>query len=245
MNSSRGFGALLLISLLPLALAAGLFIFTSFAFLTRDLGTLNLCRARQLEVQNRVGRNLAKLLELNPRALKLRIAEAHAEKTLAAAVESGNPIAIAAAEANLLRVQMQRQALGLRQKTLIATANTYLSMGGNSLRQALMQDWFSQTRALSSWLKGTLRLSESTVPTLAVQPDYPDAAPVYELLPNFEEAQTWQQSWGLDISSHSWAQKFFEFHGRFQRSCATSLYSQNGEWIAKLKKAKSSSRGFF
>ncbi|WP_413288889.1 hypothetical protein [Bdellovibrio sp. HCB337] len=245
MNSSRGFGVLLLISLMPLALAAGLFVFTSFAFLTRDLGTLNLCRARQLETQNRVGRSLAKLLKLNPKAQRLRLAQARAEKSLAMAIESANPIAIAAAEAYLLKVQMQRQALAIQQNTLITGANTTLSTGGSQLRSQLQYEWSRETRALNSWLQGSLQVAHSQIPTLAVLPDFLDVAPVYELAPNFEEAQSWSQSWNLELSTVSWARKFFNFHGRFQRSCATSLYSQNDEWIAKLKKVKSSLKAFF
>lgn len=245
MNSSRGFGVLLLISLLPLALAAGLFIFASFSFLTRDLGTLNLCRARQLEVQNKVGKTLRKLLDLNPKALKLRLMETRAKKSLAIAAQSGNPVALAAAEAFLAKIHLQRQALGLRQKALIASANGALATGGYELPRLLTQEWSRQTTSLNSWLQGSFQGTHSQIPKLAVQEDMPDVAPVYAPASDFEEAQAWTQNWSLKLGTKSWAQKYLNFHGRFQRSCSTSLYPDNDEWIAKLKKAKSWSKAFF
>lgn len=243
-TAQEGFATVMLLSLLPLLLAGGFALFCAFGFLKSDLATLNICRAKQMEVQNKVGRNLAKLLALNPRALKLRLAEARAEKALAAAMESGNPAAIAAAEAYLLSVQMRRQALDLRQRSLIATANSWLVNGSQNLQRELRQEWWRHNSNLSSWLQNSLQLKPPMVPTLAVKPDLPEVAPLYELQPDFAEAQAWLQSWSFRLQTTAWAAKFLKFNGGFERSCTTSLYPEGETWIARMKKDKSLLKAF-
>ncbi|HEY8272455.1 MAG TPA: hypothetical protein VIG33_16300, partial [Pseudobdellovibrionaceae bacterium] len=211
MNSQKGFALIGLISLLPVILAGGLAVFSTFGFLKSDLGTLNACRAKQLQIQNKAGKNLSKLLKLNPRALKLRIQQAHAEKALAAAIESGQPPAIAAAEAYLLKIQMQRQVLAIKQKVLIQTADIWLASGGADLPKELQREWSQHNTPLKSWIQSSLRLTAAKVPKLAVQADIPEVAPVYQLLPHFEEAQSWEQTWNVEFRTVSWAQKFLNF----------------------------------
>jgi hypothetical protein len=242
-KNQKGFALIILISLLPLIMAGGLLVFCGFSFIKTDLGTLNLCRALQLEVQNKAAQKLESLLKLNPRALKLRLAQIRAEKTLALAVKSGNPAALAAAEAHLLTIRMQRQVLDLKQRSLITSANTSLKLGGLDLQRRLSQEWYTQSRGVTSWLQGKLQLGSGKIPALAVQPDFVEVAPLYEPAPQFEEAQAWHQEWQLEFRTISWADKFFNFHERFQRSCSTSLYSENSAWSARLKKAKSWWRG--
>lgn len=243
-TSQKGFATVVLLSLLPLVLAGGIALFSVFGFLKSDLATLNVCRVLQMEVQNKVGRNLTKLLAMNPRALKLRIAEARAQQALLAALESGNPPAIAAAEAYLLLVQMRRQALHLRQRALIGTANVWLTTGAANLQRELRQEWWRHNNGLSSWLQNSLQLTSSAVPELAVQPDLPEIAPLYQPKASFADTQAWKQSWKFRLSTTAWAAKYFKFNGGFERSCTTSLYPEGETWIAKMKKDKSLLKAF-
>lgn len=243
MNSIKGFATILMLSLLPVLLAGGLLVTTLFSFLKADLSVLNVCRALQLEVQSKAARNLEKLLKLNPRALKLRISQRKVEKALTLAMKSGNPAALAAAEAFLLKVQMQRQALDLRQRSLIEAANRALSLGGSELPRHMLQEWKDHMHPLHSWIHSRLQLTDSQVPLLPVRPDFVEIAPLYELQSPFEDLQTWNQHWVLEFNTDSWAKRFLKFHGRFQRSCSTSLYAEDALWVAKLKKVKSLWRG--
>jgi len=244
MKTEKGFAAILLLSLLPLILAGGFALLLGFGFLRSDMAVLNVCRAEQMQVQNKVGRNLGKLLKLNPKALKLRLEQARAEKALQAAIESGYPPAIAAAEAYLLSVQMRRQALDVRQRALIDTANIWLASSGTSLQRSLAQEWRLHNNPLTAWWSGTLLPKESLVPQLAVKADFPEVAPLYLTVTDFENAQAWKQTWQLKVSTSSWVRKFLSFNGSFDRTCTTSLYQEGEEWVAKLKKDKSSLKGF-
>lgn len=244
MKGPEGFATLLLLSLLPVILAGGLLVFSAFSIFKTDLGTLNLCRARQLETQNKAAKKMERLLKLNPQALKLRLAEARARKALALASKSANPTAIAAAEAFLLKVQLQRRALGLKQEALISSANEDLARAGEELPRRLRQEWDFHSRAVKPWLEGSLHLGPQRIPHLAVAADLKDAAPVYQPVPDFEEAQAWNLAWEWDLRTAAWARAFLKFQGRFERSCSTSIYSENAVWSAKLKKAKSLWKGF-
>lgn len=243
MKSSEGFATVLLLSLLPLILAAGLALFCTFGFLKSDLAVLNVCRAKALEVQSKAGRNLTKLLKLNSRALSLRAEEARAEKALASAVESGNPGAIAAAEAYLLSVKMRRQDLHIRQRALIDTADAWLATSGAELPRELQREWLQHHRGLSSWLESRFQTGRTNLAKLAVMPDLPEVAPVYLLRPDFTEAQAWKQNWSFRLATTGWARRFLNFNGGFERSCTVSLYADGEEWIARLKKDKFLSKG--
>lgn len=240
MNSQKGFALIGLISLLPVFLAGGLAFFSAFAFLKSDLATLNVCRAKQIQIQNLAGKNLGKLLKLNPRALKLRLSQVRAERALAAAIESGQPLAIAAAEAYLLKIQMQRQTLDFKQKALIETANTRLHKGASELQQELRREWSQHNSPLKSWIQSSLHMASGKVPKLAVQADLPEVAPLYKPLPAFEESQAWAQSWNLEFKTVSWTRKFLNFNERFQRSCSTSLHleTETDQWAAHFKRGR-------
>ncbi len=243
MKSSEGFATILFLSLLPLILAAGIALFFAFDLLKSDLAILNVCRAKALAVQNKAGRNLTKLLKLNPRAVSLRAEEARAEKILVSAVESGNPGAIAAAEAYLLSVKMRRQDLHIRQRALIDTADAWLAAGGTELPRELQREWLQHHRGLSSWLESRFQTGRTSLAKLAVMADLPEVAPVYLLRPDFVEAQAWKQTWSFRLTTIGWARRYLNFNGGFERSCTVSLYVDGEEWFARLKKDKFSSKG--
>jgi hypothetical protein len=239
MKDHQGFATVIFMALIPLLIAAGWGVFFCIGFLKADMATLNVCRSEQLAIMNKVGNDLGKLFDMNTRARNLRLEYQIAEYNLDIATSSGNPYAIAGAEANFLRLQMQREALAFRQNVIIQSANLKLVMGTPQISQSISQEWQKHLSPLAPWLDSSFSVVQLKVPTLAVQPDIPDMAPAYERLPQFEEAQSWVHSWQLQVHGKGWLKKFLTFGGRFQRSCATSLYDENSSWIAKLKKVKS------
>jgi hypothetical protein len=258
MKSQNGFATVLLMTLLPALLAFAVATFFTFSMLKQDLGTLNVCRAFELNMQNKVGGILKKLLGLNPKALRLRASEQRAQRRLVIAMQSGNPAAIAAAEGVLLAVQTQRGILDFQQKALIASANSLLKTGGAQGLQAVEREWQSHQKPMNSWLKASLFMKTPQVPQLSVLPDLPEVAPAYKPAPDFETSQTWLQSWTVRLQGKDSFQAFLKFAANFERSCSTSLYPEGAQWIAKLKtdtakvtgndgtkKAKSWSKDFY
>ena len=239
LQARQGFATVLFLAFVPVFAACSLAFYFGFAFMKADMATLNVCRSGQLAIQDKVGRDLEKLLNLNPKALKLRADQFLAERKLQIAVTSGNPYAIAAAEARLLYVQSRRQTLAARQRILIQSANAKFAMGTPQITQAILSEWRTQMAPVRPWLAGSILLSTLKVPTLAVQPDFPDEAPAYQRVPQFEEVQSWAHNWQLQMEGTNWTKHFLRFRGRFQRSCSTSLYADKNSWIGKLKQARS------
>lgn len=238
MKNNKGFTTVLMMSLLPALLAAGTLVFLFYSFLRSDLATLNACRTQQLKLQAEAGQHLKLLLELNPQAAALRDEEQTAEEALAEAEASMDPPAVMTAQAELIRVQSERRALGQKQKALIDGANSSLKNGGEHLQQHLTQVWNHEQGPLRSWWQADLRLRSARVPRLSVKPDAPDTAPVYEPVPQFEDAQTWAQNWQLALQTKGWTQNFLPLKLNFERSCASSLYEKENSWVARLKKDK-------
>lgn len=238
MKSEKGFATLLFLSLIPLLMAGGLAAFFAFAFMKADVATLNVCRAGQLVIQDKVGRDLERLLKMNPKALKLRAEQRIAEIKLKLAVAGANPYAIAAAEARLLYVQSQRQALAIRQRLIIQSANAKFIRATPQITDSILAEWRHHMLPMRSWISANIVLTSLKVPTLSVRPDFPDEAPAYERLPHFEEVQSWAHNWQLQAEGSNWTKNFLKFRGRFQRSCGTSLYADGNSWIGKLKKVK-------
>lgn len=251
LGSSRGgFATVLLMTLLPVLLAFGGMTLFSFSILKQDMGTLNVCRAVGLDVQGKVGKILEKLLKLNPKALRLRADEEKAEARLEAALESGLPPAITAAEVHLAFVQGQRVLLAFEQKALIASANALLTEGGIRGTHSISQEWNSHGQPMTTWLTSKITGARQTIPQLAVVPDMPDTAPAYKPDPDFEDKQTWSQSWNVSLRVTGTFRNFIPFATTFRRSCATSLYPEGEKWTAKLKaddvnQGKSFSKGLF
>jgi hypothetical protein len=234
-NSERGFATVLLMTLVPLVLAMGAAGFFTFAFLKEDLATLNVCRAEQLQVQDKVARIMMKLFRWNPRALRLRKQQARAEEELEAAIATGDVPEIAAANAKLIVIFGQRELLALDQKALIASANLALKAGNVHSAQLIRGEWQAHHRPLRSWLDGAIAMGPSTAPELAIVPDIPDTAPAYEPAADFENKQSWSQTWTVQFKVIGGFSHFLNYGGHFARSCTTSIYPERQKWIAKLK----------
>ncbi len=237
MKSDRGFVTIAFLSIFPLLVIAGFATLLYYSILKSDLTILNICRAQQLQIHNQVGLDLKKLLKMNPTAIKLRASEKLAEQQLQLAIASGNPYLIAAAETRLAYIKGLRLKLAFRQNTTIQSANTKLRMATPQIANLIKQGWYKQMSALSPWITNHIDIERPQIPTLAVRPDISDIAPAYEPLPHFEDLQSWVHSWQLQLEI-----KKLQFHGRLKRSCSTSLYQKESEWVSRLKVDKFSSK---
>lgn len=240
MKSQKGFISIAFISIFPLLVAAAFATYFSYSFLKSDLAVLNVCRSEQLETHNQVAKQLKKLLGMNSSAIKLRLREKLAEQKLLLAMASGNPIAIAAAETHLAHVKALRLKLAFRQNVAIQSANTNLKIATYQISNSLKREWGKHMQQMAPWISSRLEIQPSPTPLLAIRPDFPDIAPVYEPVPNFEEQQSWVHSWQLQLEVKS-----LHFNGRFQRSCSTSLYQDKSDWIGRLKGGRYLSKPLF
>lgn len=249
-NRQQGFATILLMTMIPALLALGGGALFTYALLKQDLATLNTCRSTELNIHNKAGKVLAKLMSLNPRAKNLRRKNQKAQMDFNKAALTGNATGMAMAEARIAAILMERELLWIQQKGLITSANGLLKSGDLQNSAGIRKEWMSHQRPMLSWLRSTITLKAAKVPTLAVKPDLPDIAPIYETVSNFETEQTWSQSWTVRYELIGALQTFLRFSGSLERSCSTSLFQEGKKWIAKLNasstpEAKSWSRGWF
>jgi hypothetical protein len=121
-------------------------------------------------MQKDLQKTLDRLLGLNPQATRLRTQRLLADRSLQAAISSGNPYAIAAAEAVQLAVILQQTALRAKQEALLMEAQRQRLHGYTNLYQ--------RVRVLKA---GHVDSRKYYWRSLAVE-----AKPAQSLTPNFE-----------------------------------------------------------
>lgn len=237
MKNQNGFAAILILALLPV-LMSGLFLVAALmGFLQLDLAMKHTCRREGLQGQESVRPHLEKLFSLNPKSIKLKTQWLAAQAKLVAAVASGNPVAIAAAEQRLLQIQSLRQALDAQQKQLIQQSNLQLQRNHSSTRTQLYRiSRENQTRL--NFLTIKTRIENEPIPRLAVRPDFPDTAPTYSPEPSFELRQALAQRWQYKIALRPPLSSFLKADFGFEKACAVTLTKGPLQWKTQITKGR-------
>lgn len=171
---SGGFALVGFLTMMPALLA--IFLATaSMALLVREFTrTQTVCKNHLFNMQDDISKQLNKLINLNPKALKLRLQYKRAKKQFLMAAASGNPVRIAMAEARLVAIELERSVLDTQQNNIITQANSISHSSTIKLRHELKQQQI-----------------EVELKSLAIRPDIlGDLAPAYITLPNFRQKQT-------------------------------------------------------
>lgn len=239
LKQENGFAAVVFLTILPVLLAGLFFLLFSQYYLKNWMQSLHICRTELLETQASVGKDLDRLMKLNPQVKALRIALNIAYIQLAAAIAAQNPAAAAAAQARIMQIKQQQRLLAGVQKALIFSANSKMLSGPLKVSRRLReQDQWNQARmpALFSFRTHQIRTFPNT---LAVKPDSPDAPPVYELQKDFTQAQALNVSWTSEFQTNTkerfgWIQN----HHKLKQNCSASLKDDKGSFPATLNEGK-------
>ena len=227
LKRSDGFALAIMTALLPLLIGMTLLVFAVASFVQTDLEMKSICRSRGIAGQKQVAPLLERLLHLNPKAQQL-----HEEKLQAqAAAESGSTTAIAW----LAEVEAQQEILEVEQQQLIQQSNLYLQANSTLGHKELSEKQAHIQNGLPLF-SGSLTVATLAAPELAVRPDYPDIAPSYSPLPDFEDKQRLEQKWQYSFSIIKPLQRFLSGRFEFMKTCAVSLHQENFKWIPKMKK---------
>lgn len=123
----------------------------------------SLCENFVFHIQDELSKKMNALMKLNPRAVALRRTHRAARLRLAAALTSGHPVAIAAARARVMAIEMKRAQLHAEQQSLLLEAQQL------KVAFQIKAPRHTEGGQLLAPLKG-----------LAVRPDVPaETAPVY------------------------------------------------------------------
>jgi hypothetical protein len=236
----KGFALAITMALLPVLVGLFLLLFAILGVNQFNLSTQQACREGGLRGQQQVAPLLKQLLDLNPKALQLKLAEIQAQIRLAAATL---PPLVAAAEAHLAYIQMQRRILDLRQKQLIQQSNILLLRAHFQTKSALRT---ALTKGLPTfnYLKIDNQQFSTTAPRLAVRPESSDVAPAYRPVDNFDNQQALAHSWQYQLRVRSPFQNFLMADLKWSPSCSVTLKQDGSSWVPKIKKVKSLSRSY-
>ncbi|MNL05549.1 hypothetical protein D3C87_1261550 [compost metagenome] len=236
--NQKGFALAITMALLPFLLGLFLLLFAILGVNQFNLSTQQACREGGLRGQQHVAPLLQQLLSLNPRALKLKLAELQAQAKLAAALSTGNLPAAAAARTEIASIQLQRKVLDFKQKSLIQQSNLFLLSAHQRTASSLR---VARTQGLPTfnYLKIESRQHLTSAPKLAVRPESSDIAPTYRTLENFDSEQALAHSWQYQLRVRSPFQNFLMADLKWTPSCAVTLKQDGFSWIPKIKKVKS------
>lgn len=219
----------LALSLIPILLAAGFAFLFSSHLLKNWMQSLHICRTELLKTQSEAKESLDRLLALNKLATSLRLQLQFARIQRLAALASHNYPLAAQALARILAIQSQQRTLDQIQKKIILMANYQMSSGLFKVVSRLRAQDAENLMRATPIFKFRIDSIRTFPKTLAVHPDLPDVAPVYELDNDFSRSQGLSVSWNSRFETNSnkgprWIQNQ---HSK-KDHCAVSLEKQNG-----------------
>lgn len=220
LRSSRGFGNLTLMAMLPFLLTV-LLAGSLFATHLKDWNQQHhFCHQQLLEHQNRLRSHLVKLLRLNPKARSLRLQEKAARIALRAALASRHPAAISAAQLNLQRIHKKQGLLDQQQKLILTWAKSEALKFKTQIRLQLQKQ---KPQFHSSPQTPSYPLAVRALPPMGLAPEY---------IPVADFAQ--HQSLGLEFEWHPGNPNSAlpEFIGKIE--CGSTIRKEAQKWYTHL-----------
>jgi hypothetical protein len=214
--NSRGQSLVLLIFALP-------FVFTAlgmskkfYEVILQKTESLLICRRELLNLQKIQAEGLNNLLKLNPVAQQLRIKRAFAEKSLKTALSSGNPGAIATAEAFREIVLIEQKSLHSKQLFVLHSTWIHFLKINRSLHADLVKlKYLTRLNQI-----GETRLQVKKTPKNSESPDY-------LVKKHFSEKQKFTLNWFIPG---------FYFSQPIALTCSATLVEENFKWNSLLAK---------
>lgn len=222
MKNERGIGLVALLCLLPLLVTFLL----GVGVLSRQLlqwGKLHhQCRLKVVKHQNQLRSFLLKLSSLNPKAQRLQTQKKMAQAAFIAALATGQPGAIKAAQSHLQRITSQQLLLDGKQRMLFVLAH---AEARRFFLQMKMDQQFTDVRFK--------HLADKSSYPLAVQAHPPHSlAPVYLPAVRFNEKQA------LGITSN-WSPVGLtplKNKSQWRIECGATLTKEGKKWMTHLRK---------
>jgi len=241
LRRQNGFASTIFLSILPVLLAGLFFLLFSQYYLKNWMQSLHICRTKLLETQASVGKTLEKLMALNSEARALRIALQVAYAELATGIATENPGLIAKATRDIARIKRLQKNLDLLQKSHIWAGNTEMLSGIQKVARNLRtQDQWNRAH-LPDFFTFRIHRIMTFPKVLAVKPDRPEIAPVYELQNDFTHEQSLNVSWISEFQTQSKNRETLRWlsnHHNIKQSCSASLKSEGRSFPPTLSEDK-------
>lgn len=227
--SEMGFTTMALAAFLPLLITLLACFAIALLLLYQRTAVDRICKMEVLKLQHELGRILHDLIRLNRSAEALRAQRAQAETALTMALQSGNPLTIAAAQAYRDAIIAKQIALSLQQKALLAQAGVARQVTNRNMQNH--RGDFGIHRVFSR---------PDHAPTLAVRANPPDSlSPSYSPVNSFRGLQSQTYDYTLNVLERlpDWLTRFWKNSGAptsMHASCSASLKNQDEKWMPIL-----------
>lgn len=240
MKNQTGFGVVGFLVLLPFLLSVVATIAAAALAFKADAHLKHECRVSVLTSQREAADQLKRLMRLNPRARQLRAQDKLARAEVEAARSTELAPAIAAAEANLLRVHLLRTALAVRQKALIARGKTISYSAPLKARTAVMGGLTKEAktnRVKRPSTRSTSRFGRFNVTATPAG----DLTPDYEPAASFAKDQIVDLDVTVDVASllPDWLRALLPDHRlEISSHCQATIDKQENSWVETLNRVR-------
>lgn len=234
---NQGFATISLLLFLPVL---GLMIF-SFGFsgylIQHKTKIRSICLTEGRKIQENLARNEEGIMKLNPIAsdLRLRLNLAYAELAVAAA----NPALIAEAQAKISLIKNQQKQLDSLQKSLLKKTKIEAVIQSLSMQDKLIQIDQQTNRIWQFYLEIFASSTLAHTPEVALVPDSPDIAPIYELENSYQTKQHLAFQWQTLFRTKASAQKLLESENQVDFLCYVTAKKEGTKWKLLINGDKS------
>jgi hypothetical protein len=236
---SQGFATISLLLFLPLI---GLMLF-SFGFsgylIQHKTKIRSTCLKEGRRIQENLARNEEAVIKLNPIASALRLQLKLAYVELTAAVASENPIWVAEVHAKIIKIKNHQKQLDSLQKSLLAKTKFDIAIQVAFLQNQLNQIDQTTSQIWKYYLDIFAFSIVNHLPEVALEPDSPDVAPVYELAKNHESRQSLAFQWQTYFRTKASAQKLLSAADEVDFLCRVSAQKEGKKWSLLINAGKS------
>jgi hypothetical protein len=187
-----------------------------------------------LKIQKQLSEGENALFALNPLALLLRETLLSLKIQLIAAVAAENYPEIARLTIEINKTIKSQQLLDAQQKKIIFLTSNLLEFNTNAL---ILKIHASLNKSAFNWdyyLQVISKLEFKSKPIMAVKPDAPDLAPVYELKANYKQLQYLAYQWHLNFSTKQEAQTLIHSNNYFSLGCGVESEHKGQKWQYKI-----------
>jgi|GEM_PF-4528626 len=234
MNRESGFGTVEFLALMPLLLSVLATIAGASLLFKANSHLRHECRVSVLNSQRTVAEKLRALIKMNPRAQALRAEAAAAQAELEAS--AAIPGALPAAEANLLRVRLERIAFAAAQQALIQQARGLSFAAPLRARSAVMEGLVKETHE-NKVATPPVRSSSRPGRFSVIATPEGDLTPDYNPSPTFVKDQVVDVDVTVEVGSllPDWLRKLLPTGGlEISSHCQATIEKQEETWIETL-----------
>lgn len=194
----------------------------------------SICLTESLNIQKKLSEGESSLFALNPQALLLRETLLSLKLQLIAAVAAENYPEIVRLTIEINKTIKLQKFLDAQQKKIIIMTSSLLDLNTYQLLLKIQSNLNKSAFNWDFYLNIISHVKFMSKPIMAVKPDAPDLAPIYELKANYKQLQNLAYQWQFNVSTKQEAQTYIQSHNFFSFGCGSHSEYAGQKWQYKI-----------